>query len=298
MTDTGARYRDVNLDEFDTRLALAHAAEQAVARRYDDFLIVDVDSHHYETESFPEIAEYIDDPVLRHEAKFQGLSRGGLNQGKGSFQEMGGRIVRYKGRRKEKTPPTPHRDITLMRRWMDAMGVDIACMFPTPMLNLALVPREDVETALAWAYNRWLCERILSEDKRIRSMLYLPYHNAAECLKMVEAFAGKPGVIGFMVTSTHYKAVQDNAYVPVYAALQDRGLPLAFHSASGTGSEEGMRLLNRFMGVHALGFCWHNMLHMTNWLTNGMPERFPRLKIIWIEVRPCLGAVPDATAGQ
>jgi predicted TIM-barrel fold metal-dependent hydrolase len=37
------------------------------------------------------------------------------------------------------------------------------------------------------------------------------------------------------------------------------------------------------MGVHALGFTWHNMLHMTNWLTNGMPERFPRLKVIWIE---------------
>jgi predicted TIM-barrel fold metal-dependent hydrolase len=25
------------------------------------------------------------------------------------------------------------------------------------------------------------------------------------------------------------------------------------------------------------------MLHMTNWLVNGMPERFPKLKIIWIE---------------
>jgi hypothetical protein len=37
------------------------------------------------------------------------------------------------------------------------------------------------------------------------------------------------------------------------------------------------------MGVHALGFTWHNMLHMTNWITNGMPERFPRLKVLWIE---------------
>ena len=25
------------------------------------------------------------------------------------------------------------------------------------------------------------------------------------------------------------------------------------------------------------------MLHMTNWITNGMPERFPKLKTIWIE---------------
>ena len=31
----------------------------------EDYLIVDVDSHHYELESFHEILEYMDDPVLR-----------------------------------------------------------------------------------------------------------------------------------------------------------------------------------------------------------------------------------------
>ena len=63
--------------------------------------------------------------------------------------------------------------------------------------------------------------------------------------------------------------------------LQERGYPLAFHSA--TGSEPGLRLFNKFFGVHALGFCWNNMLYLTNWLINGMPERFPKLKVMWIE---------------
>jgi uncharacterized protein len=277
----GASFRDVAHEEFDTATLLAHASEQAIARRYEDFLIVDIDSHHYETESFSEIAEYITDPVLKHEAKFQGLSRAGIASGNGSYQELGGRITRYRGRRREKVPPTPHRDITLMRRWMDAVGVDIACMFPTPMLNLSLSPKVDLEVGLAWAYNSWLCERILQEEPRIKSMLYLPFHDPEECFKTVQHFAGKPGVIGFMVTSTHYRCLQDNGYVKTYAALQERGLPLAFHSA--TGSEPGLRLFNRFLGVHALGFPWHNMLHVTNWLVNGMPERFPRLKTIWIE---------------
>ena len=282
-TAFGTRFRDVDLTTFDTTLALEHATNQAKQRQYEDFLIVDVDSHHYETESFKEIAEFIEDPVLRHEAKYQGFSGGGINIGKGSYQEMGGRIVRYRARKKEIVPPHPHRDITLMRRWMDAMGTDIACMFPTPMLNLALTPRDDLERHLAWAYNRWLCETILAHDNRIKSMLYLPFHSPQECLRVVEHFAGKPGVIGFMVTSTHYKAVHDNTYVKTYKALEERGLPLAFHSASGTGSEEGLRLLNRFMGVHTMGFSWHNILHMTNWITNGMPERFPKLKTLWIE---------------
>ena len=282
-TAFGTRFRDVDLTTFDTRVALEHAHNQAVERRYEDFMIVDVDSHHYETESFKEIAEYIEDPVMRHEAQYQGFSGGGINIGKGSYQEMGGRIVRYRARKKEIVPPSPHRDITLTRRWMDAMGTDVACLFPTPMLNLALTPRDDLEKQLAWAYNSWLCERILAHDNRIKSMLYLPFHSPQECLRVIEHFGEKPGVIGFMVTSTHYKAVHDNTYSKAYNALQERGLPLAFHSASGTGSEEGLRLLNRFMGVHTMGFSWHNILHMTNWITNGMPERFPKLKTLWIE---------------
>src|SRR4029079_2143910 len=130
--------RDISHEHYDTTQALAHAAEQAVQRRYEEFLIVDVDSHHYENEAFPEIVEYIEDPVLRQAADYQGLAKPGIGVGHGSNQEMYGRIVRYRGRRKEKVPPKPHRDITLMRRWMDAMGTDIACLFPTPMLNLAL----------------------------------------------------------------------------------------------------------------------------------------------------------------
>ncbi len=142
-------FRDLAAAEFDTTTLLAHAAEQAAARRYEDFCIVDVDCHHYETEAFQEIIQYMDDPVLRHEAKYQGMARPGIASADGSYQELGGRITRYPGRRIEKVPPAPHRDITLMRRWMDAMGVDIACMFPTPMLNLAACPRVEVEVALA-----------------------------------------------------------------------------------------------------------------------------------------------------
>ncbi len=275
-------FRDLAQKEFDTTTLLRNAATMRDARGYDDFMIIDVDSHHYETEAFSEIANYIENPVLRHEAKYQGMSRGGIGSSDGSYQEIGGRITRYPGRKLEKVPPTPHRDITLMKRWMDAMGVDVACMFPTPMLNLAACPRVEVETALAQAYNKWLCDTILDEEPRIRSMLYLPFHDPEACLRTVQEFGKRKGVIGFMVTATHYRGNWDNAYAKTYAAIEEMGLPLAFHAAF-SWADPGLALTNRFIGVHALGFAWHNMLHMTNWVTNGMPERFPKLKTIWIE---------------
>src|SRR5436309_2557770 len=63
---------------------------------------------------------------------------------------------------------------------------------------------------------------------------------------------------------------------------EERGLALAFHSAINMG-EPVFKSLNRFASVHGLGFPFYNILHATNWVTNGLGERFPKLPVIWIE---------------
>ena len=275
--------RDPSVEEFDTTTLLKNARRQAQARNYKDFLIVDIDSHHYETELLPEILQFMDDPVIQHLGLSRGqIGRSGLIPSFVGSQDMAGRITRYPGRAVEKTPAQPHREITLMRRWMDAMGVDMACMFPTPMLGLSTHPQVDVEVAMARAYNRWLTEVVLARDPRLCSMLYLPLNAPDEALRMIEEFAGRTGVIGFMATGNRSRPVHDNCYMKVYAALQERDLPLAFHAIY-NWNDTSLAQLNRFISVHALGFTLCNMIHMTNWVINGLPERFPRLKTVWIE---------------
>jgi predicted TIM-barrel fold metal-dependent hydrolase len=86
-----------------------------------------------------------------------------------------------------------------------------------------------------------------------------------------------------MVTTVRsHMAVNDNAYMKVYRAIEERGLVLSFHSGPNWG-EPIFRSCNRFISVHALGFTWYNVLHLTNWVINGMGERFPKLPVIWIE---------------
>ena len=277
-----ATFRDPSLEEFDTARLLANAREQAAKRRYEDFMIIDVDAHHYENESYAEITEFIEDPVFRNEARMQGWGRTGVALADANYQNMGGRITRIFQRGKEKVPPGSHRDIALTKRWMDAMGIDLICLFPTPMLTLGMNPRPDSEVQLARAYNRWLCDKVLAEEPRIRSMLYLPFNHPEGSIKMVEDFADRKGVIGFMVTSPRERGVFDNAYMRLYAMLEERGLPLAFHGGF-SWQEQSFRLANRFIVVHALGFTFFNMLHLSNWVMNALPERFPKLKTIWIE---------------
>ena len=277
--------RRMKVDEFDSGKMLAHATRQAKDRGYEKFPIVDVDSHHYELESFNEILEYMPDPVMKQLAQManSGNSKGvGVMPGGVGYQDIGGRAIRYPLRRIEKTEPGVHRDVSLTRRWMDAMGVDVAVLFPSPMLQLGLHPQVEAEVALAWAYNRWLCERVLQEESRICSMIYLPFNDPEESYKMVKEFAGKKGVHGFMVTSVRYRPVHHNSYMKVYALIEELGLPLAFH-AGYNWNEQSMTMMNKFISVHAIGFVFYNMVHMTNWVLNGLPERFPKLKVMWIE---------------
>jgi predicted TIM-barrel fold metal-dependent hydrolase len=138
------------------------------------------------------------------------------------------------------------------------------------------------EAQIALAYNRWMVERFIVEDSRLRFLPYLPLQDPEMSLRIVRHFANQPGVSGFLVTSVRYQPVHDNRYMRLYAEIEETGLPIVFH-AGPTWDDEWMKTMNRFISVHAISFVHCNVVHLTNWLINGMPERFPRLKVVWIE---------------
>jgi uncharacterized protein len=279
------RGRRVAIEELNTSRLLAHARKQAQKRKLDDVLIVDVDAHHYENESLDDFLPFMENDVLRQ------LVLAGRAKGRGSvvpnlavgFQDMGGRITRYPMRSSEKTTQGKLRDVELGHRWMDAMSVDYSCLFPTLMLAVGLHPDPAMEVELCWAYNRWLTEKALPEGGgRFYSMLTLPFSDADAALRQIETFGACKYVTGFMITCVRSLAVHHNAHMKIYRALEERGLALSFHSAINPG-EPVFKSLNRFASVHALGFPFYNILHLTNWVTNGLGERFPKLPVIWIE---------------
>ena len=285
MDTLDIKYREPAAEEFDSRTLLKNAERQARQRHYEDTLIIDVDAHHYENELFDQIVPFIEDPIIRHTASAKkGMSAGRptLMNSQVGFQDVGGRVTRYTLRRTEKVPPSPHRDVTLTKRWMDAIGIDMICLFPTPMLNLGLHPSVEIEVAIARAYNTWLCETILASEPRLCSMLYLPFNDPEATYKMVKDFGHRKGVVGFMVTSARYKPVYDNAYMKTYALMEEMNLPLSFHAAY-SWDDRLVGNSNRFITVHALGFTVFNMVNLANWIVNGLPERFPKLKVMWIE---------------
>jgi predicted TIM-barrel fold metal-dependent hydrolase len=234
---------------------LANARRQADERRFDEFLIVDVDSHHYEDVRWDEIIPYVEDDQIRDWAKtiLQRPGKGGaatITTAQLGNQEISGRVLRSgrnhaAGQHDLGAEQRRHDDVARMIWAMDMMGIDYTIMFPTPMLHLSLHPAPEVEVALARAYTKWFTSELLPQDDRIKTLVYLPFNDPAASLRFVEEFADTPGVAGFMVTSIRYRGVHSNEYAPVYS------------------------------------FC--NIIHLTNMLVNAIPERFPRLKLMWIE---------------
>lgn len=273
----------------DSREILANAHRDIARLHLDDYFIVDVDAHHVEFDSWSEILDHLENPVLRHNAKSMTQHWPNAKQLAFSnhpvgltFQDVFGRIPHQAelGEHVEKTDE--HRDLTLVRRAMDSMGIQMQVVFPQPMLEMGLHPEPDIVTAMTFAYNRWFTKTILPREKRVKTLLCLPFHDPDASLKMIQEFGETPGVVGFMITSQRHAGVHKNMFMRIYRELEERGLPLAFH-AGPTWGDTMTSTMNRFLSVHSMSFVTCNMMHMTNWIVNGLPERFPKLKVIWIE---------------
>jgi len=272
----------------DTRESLAHATQQRQERGLEDYYIVDVDAHREPTANWAEVLEYMENPVMRRNAQER------LEKGRGlqyvneaspvgySSQDMFGRVPHQGGQEEEIDDNSVHREVALCRRAMDAFGIDAQVIFPTVLLGLGMAPVAEGEAQVAYAYNRWFTEHICTEEPRIKFMPYLPFRSPEMCLRIIKETAGKPGVVGYLVTSLRYDAVWDNKYMPIYRELEEVGYPLGFH-AGPTWNDQWMRTMNRFISMHAISFVHPNIVHMTNWIVNGLPERFPGLKVMWIE---------------
>lgn len=264
---------------------LANARREVDRRGLRDVPIVDCDCHVYETTAMPEIIRYIESPNLRRsfERASLGMLMHSMLPGNLGDRSASGRIkteldMRLPGGDRDGFHPMA----AGLLHSMDQMAIDYSILFPTPMLTLGAHPQPEMEVEVGRAYNRWLVRDVLTASPRIRTMAYLPLSNPEASVEFIDEFAEAPGVVGFMVTAVRYQPIHENRFMKVFAALNERSVPLAFHSGP-NWSERPFEQLNRFLSAHALGFPFYAMLQLTNLVVNGIPERFPNVRFIFME---------------
>jgi predicted TIM-barrel fold metal-dependent hydrolase len=268
---------------------LANASQQAKARNYADLLIIDTDCHHMETSnrSWKGVSEYIEDDTIR--LRVENALRMRPNAGApGSMipdnlgdRHLGGRIQRL-GLSAGDIAPGEVAEAAAVKRAEECMGIDYSILFPTQLINIGVLPEIDVQVHIMWAYARWLTENLLPTEPSIKTMVCLPFNDADASLRMVKTFGDRPGVLGFVIGGTFHHPVHAKRYMPIYAEIEALGKPIAFHSAY-NWRDRLTEQFNKFLSAHGVGRTLYNMVHITNWTINGIPERFPKLRAIWIE---------------
>lgn len=173
-------------------------------------------------------------------------------------------------------------DIATLEAARAALGAERSIVFPHDLLGLGLHPNHDMEAAIARGYARWMTDEVLPAHPGLGAMLYLPFGDPRACLELIAECGERPGVAGCFVTSIRHQTVQDNAYMKVYAALEERGLPLAFHPAP-FWRDKQFDIFSQMLSAYAVSVPLYNMVHLLNLVLHGIPERFPRLRLLFCE---------------
>ena len=199
------------------------------------------------------------------------------------YQHVYGRIPHQQALLEKVEKKGAHHFAELARRAMDALGLDYQVVFPTPMLTLGMHPQDDIEAALgarlqqvagrAHPAARTTASRACSTCRSTRPR---PASRRSRSTPTSTASSASRSV------STRNKPVHHNSYMKLYAMMEETGKPFAFHSGFNWNDPSFLQL-NRFISMHALSFVHYSLIHMTNWIINGLPERFPKLKVLWVE---------------
>jgi predicted TIM-barrel fold metal-dependent hydrolase len=170
----------------------------------------------------------------------------------------------------------------LWLRFLDDAGISWTVLYPTKALAYGKVVNLDYAAALCRAYNDWVSETYLKRDPRFKAMALIPMQDPPEAAKELRRAVTELGMVGAMLPSNGLpQPLGSKTYWPVYEEANRLGCPLAIHG--GCHDRFGLDHMNMYVPVHALGHPWGLTLNCANILYNGVFERFPRVRIAFLE---------------
>jgi len=269
------------------RAGLDNAVRQAEERNLHDLFVVDADCH--QMEPFAELAKFIDSPYkevfLSGDKEDDPLLSGrdeGLLNNKSTVKQ-----VHYgPGRRKRSEitypePQSPDEIIQILTQRMQDIGIKVSVIFPTTLLSVATDPRHDFEVGVMNAYMDFMLEHFLGKYPEILSPVCVPVNSPDKAAELIHRIGPEKGVIGVMIPSMTPTLAGDDSWDPIYEAAQEEDLPICMHSNNYVGGFFGG--FQKFIGVHALSRPVTMAIQVTSIVLNGVPERFPKLKFLFIE---------------
>lgn len=171
---------------------------------------------------------------------------------------------------------------------MDIEGIDVAVLYPTRGLQVLSEPDMEpkLAAALARAYNNWLydfCEK--SPDRLLGAGMISPF-DLDEAVTELKRCAKELGFRAIFMRANimNGRNWYDEYYEPLWAALEDFGIPIGFHESSSSAARQiGDHFEPNFMLRRAVAQPMEQMVGLVSVCSGGVLARHPKLRVAFLE---------------
>ena len=172
---------------------------------------------------------------------------------------------------------------------LDQERIAAAVLFPSAALVAPYVGDVALGQAFVRAYNDWITDYVKPYRDRMFPVAPLALADVDWAIREAKR-AVKQGAVAVCVRPNPEQGrnLDDPAYDRLYAAIQDLGVPLIVHEATGApntvgGDRYGIHLPQRYAFNHAISHSFEQMFAALSLICGGVLERFPRLKVGFFE---------------
>lgn len=171
--------------------------------------------------------------------------------------------------------------------WLDALdrgGVETTVLYPTGGLTVGFIAEPDFAVAFCHAYNNFLAEEFTGVSPRLQGVALLPFQDVGEAVKELRRAVTELHMVGAMLPADGPFLLGKPKWDPIYAEAQELDTMVALHA---TGSLRGRGFdeyaFDRLIQAHTLSHSGAQMRQMTSMIFEGLPDRFPDLRIAFLE---------------
>lgn len=167
--------------------------------------------------------------------------------------------------------------------FLDEADIELSVLYPTSGLGFGLIKDREWATALAHGYNTFLhAEFLQGSPTRLKGMALIPLQDIDAAVTELRRAVTELGMVGAVMPAVGLRRpFGESYYDPVYAEAERLGCMLAVHGAPAQGL--GFDFFERLVEARVLSHPFSQMIQLTSIVLNGVLERFPRLRIAFME---------------
>jgi predicted TIM-barrel fold metal-dependent hydrolase len=171
---------------------------------------------------------------------------------------------------------------------MDAEGVDVAILYRTFGAHVIAFDGMDpgLSAAFCRATNNWLRDYCDADPDRLKLSALLPQHDVGKAVEEARRSVKELGAVALVITPNpvNGRGLYDPEYDQLWKTAVDLNVPVTFHGIHAAYQEHVTnRFLNNLAMAHTASHPIEAMLAVGSVLYGGMLEKYPALKMAFLE---------------